>query len=319
MWELAGSHAGSSFDARRSVHYHSCTIRAALAVFGFSLRIPGLLINRRHLGWFLSSLVVGVIALTVYLSADRATPGGLTGGSILGMWYGIIGSSLMAYAGALSALRRVPSWWWLGRRSTWLKGHIWLGLLSAVFLLCHSGFRWGGPLELALWIVVILTLATGIFGLLIQQFIPALLTARFTAEAPYEQIPHMCDVLRHKADEEVAGLLASAAASEPFRKEIEQFHRKELRPFLQRRYRRGSLLARPLQGELLFAGLRNLAGEEPLRQRVTLLETYCNERRQWGELERYYILLHGWLLLHVPCSVLVLVLGIAHVVASLYY
>ncbi len=56
-----------------------------------------------------------------------ATPGGLTGGSLVGLWYGIIGSALMIYAGLLSLLRRVPSWWWIGSRKVWLRGHIWLG------------------------------------------------------------------------------------------------------------------------------------------------------------------------------------------------
>lgn len=278
-----------------------------------------MLINRRHLPWVLATLLIGIVALTLYLYAASFTPGGLTGGSLIGMGYGIIGSGLMIYAGLLSVLRKVPSWWWLGSRSTWLRGHIWLGLLSGLFLLCHSGFRWGGPMELALWLAVIATLATGLVGLALQQVIPQLMTVRFPDEAPYEQIPHLCDVLRHKADEEVARLVSHEACSEPFRKEIEQFHRKELRPFLQVRYRRSALLGRPLQVETIFANLRKLAGEEPLQERIALLETYCNQRRQFGELERYYLFLHSWLLVHVPASILVLVLGTAHVIASLYY
>lgn len=278
-----------------------------------------MLISRRHLPWGLATLILAILALILYCYAASFAPGGLMGGSLIGLAYGIIGSGLMVYAGLLSVLRKVPSWWWLGSRSTWLRGHIWLGLLSAVFLLCHSGFRWGGPVEFALWLAVIVTLATGIFGLAMQQFIPRLMTSRFPDEAPYEQIPHLCNVLRHKADEEVARLMSHTASSEPFRKEIAHFHLKEMRPFLQARYRRSALLARPLQVEAIFANLRKLAGEEPLKERIALLESYCNERRQFGELERYYLLLHGWLLVHVPASVLVLVLGTAHVIASLYY
>ena len=71
----------------------------------------------------------------------------------------------MVYAGLLAAHRRLPVRRWLGARKAWLRGHLWLGLLSGVFILCHSGFRWGGPLEQVLWIVLILTLVTGVFGL----------------------------------------------------------------------------------------------------------------------------------------------------------
>src|SRR5437879_12355382 len=109
---------------------------------------------------------------------DRRTPGGVTGGSRVGLCYGILGSALMMFAGLLSGLRRVPSWWWIGSRTAWLKGHIWLGLLSGVVILCHSGFRWGGLLEQILWIVLGLVLVSGILGLLAQQVLPRMITTR---------------------------------------------------------------------------------------------------------------------------------------------
>ena len=43
--------------------------------------------------------------------------------------------------------------WAVASRPTWLRAHVWLGLFSAVLLLCHSGLRWGGPLEQLLWLV----------------------------------------------------------------------------------------------------------------------------------------------------------------------
>jgi drug/metabolite transporter (DMT)-like permease len=121
-----------------------------------------LLIDSSHKRWFLVTLVLALAALAVYAVFWWNSPGGLTGGSILGVWYGLLGSALMVYAGLLSALRKVPSWWWIGSRKVWLRGHIWLGLLSGVFILCHSGCRWGGPLEVILWVVLIATLATGV-------------------------------------------------------------------------------------------------------------------------------------------------------------
>src|SRR5262249_57047178 len=104
-------------------------------------------------------------AVACYLWLDRRAPGGLGGGDLPGLGFGLAGFALMLYAGALSLLRRVPSWWWLGARKTWLKGHVWLGLLSRVLCLCHSGFRWGGPLEQVLMVLLAATLATGVAGL----------------------------------------------------------------------------------------------------------------------------------------------------------
>src|SRR5580692_7192692 len=159
-----------------------------------------LLIDSTHKRWIVASALLGAAGLAAYFTVDWLSPRELTGGSTIGLWYGVIGSALMVYAGLLSALRRVPTWWWIGARKVWLRGHIWLGLLSAVFLLCHSHFRWGGPIERLLWYAFIGVLATGIFGLLLQQLLPRLLTTRVPAEAPYEQIPHLCRVMRKRAD-----------------------------------------------------------------------------------------------------------------------
>ena len=110
-----------------------------------------MLIDSSHKRWFLATLLVAVLALMVYLGLIWLKPSWMDGGrSVGGLWYGTIGSGLMVYAGLLSVLRRVPSWWWIGSRKVWLRGHIWLGLLSFLFLLCHSNFRWGGVLVFGL-------------------------------------------------------------------------------------------------------------------------------------------------------------------------
>src|SRR5262249_52190154 len=115
---------------------------------------PTVLLDSTHRRWLLVTLLLSAAAVAAWLVLDRRAPGGLTGGSTVGLWYGIIGTLLMVYAGLLAAHRKFPRWWrLLGRRAAWLKGHIWLGLLSAVFLLCHAAFRWGGPLTVGLWAV----------------------------------------------------------------------------------------------------------------------------------------------------------------------
>src|SRR5262249_34040043 len=97
----------------------------------------------------------------------------------------------MIFEGLLSALRKVPAWSWLGPRKAWLRGHIWFGLLSVVFIACHSGFSWGRGLTWALWLVFLGVIITGIYGLFLQQVLPRMMTARVPHEAPYEQIPHL--------------------------------------------------------------------------------------------------------------------------------
>lgn len=292
-----------------------------------------LLIDATHKRWFVATLIVAAAALGAYLVLARLTPGGLTGGSTVGLWYGAVGSGLMVYAGLLAAHRKVPSWWWIGRRTIWLRGHIWLGLLSGVFLLCHSGFHWGGLLEVLLWLAVIGVLATGVFGLFLQALLPRLITIRVTCEAPYEQIPHLCQVMRRKADalvDAVCGPQVSATVPEDGtraagllardgRAQLRAFYEYDVRPFLTPRAPRSSPLLNPLQAEARFAKLRSLASLAEAREPLEQLATLCDERRLLADQERIHFWLHAWLYVHVPLSVALLVLGLVHAVSALYY
>ena len=289
-----------------------------------------MLLDRKHLPWILPTAAVAVPAVVLHAWLDRRTPGGLTGGSTAGLWYGIAGSALMLFAGLLSARRQAPSWWWLGSRQFWLRGHIWLGLLSVVLILCHSSFRWGGPLERLLWVVFGLTIVTGVVGLLLQHVLPRMLTHRVGGEAPYEQIPHLCRLMRQKADELIKTIwsidlevsqayLMHSQMGHGAKAQLQHFYEKHVRPFLSDGPRGSRLLANPLQAEGAFARLRALPGLAGVQEQLALLETFCDERRQFAQQERLHHWLHAWLLLHVPLSVLLLFLGVAHAVVALYY
>jgi hypothetical protein len=303
-----------------------------------------MLVDRTHKKWMGATATVGVVAVGVYLFVYRRTPGGLTGGDLVGMAYGLAAAALMAFAGGLSLLRRVPSWWWLGARQTWLRGHIWLGLLSGVLILCHAGGRLGGPLEQALLAVLGLTLLTGIAGLGLQQFLPRLLLQRVPHEAPYEQIPHLCARMRQEADDLLAQVRADPRLEEPVRVTLRAFYDEAVRPFLASAFRRSSPLAGHVPAALLFDEVRRRPGmaalpaalfkkrpdgkwgpeeagteESPGRDPLAWLQTYCEERRQLREQERLHHWLHGWLFVHIPLALLLMVLGVAHIFGALYY
>jgi hypothetical protein len=278
-----------------------------------------LLIDTSHRRWGLVTAFLAVGLTAAYLWLYRRAPGGLTGGSPVGLWYAVIGSLLMVFAGLLPALRRVPSWWWLGSRQAWLRGHIWLGLLSGVVIMCHSGFRWGGALEIALWTVLIAVLASGVLGLLAQQFLPRLITTRVPAEAPFEQIPHLCLTMRKKADGIIDGLCGPVAQKGEGLGSLRRFYEDEVRPFLAPEFRRSSPLADSLRAEAAFARVRALPALAAAGEQLATLAALCDERRQLGEQERVHYWLHAWLLVHVPLSGALLVLGGAHAVLSLYY
>jgi hypothetical protein len=290
-----------------------------------------LLIDDTHRRWAYGTTAVAAVSLLFAYWLHRTTPDGLQGGSTVGLWFGVAGSALMVFAGLLSGLRTVPSWWWIGSRKAWLKGHIWLGLLSGVLILCHSGFKWGGWLTGALWVVLIAVLASGIFGLIAQQILPRMLTQRVPSEAPYEQIPHLCRRLRAKGDDVIGAMLSAIKVDKDptgstmhelgsrGKLQVVEFFEKQARPFLADGYPPTSPLFDPLRAEAAFAGLHALPEYEQVRGTVEELQKLCDERRQLAEQERLYRWLHMWLLLHIPLSAALLVLGVAHVILSLAY
>ncbi|HEX7450097.1 MAG TPA: hypothetical protein VF306_21230 [Pirellulales bacterium] len=100
--------------------------------------------------------------------------------------------------------------------------------------------------------------------------------------------------------------------------EFVRFYLDQVRPFLGAGYLRQSLLADGVQAEGQFAAIGAVL-PEPLQPVIARLASLCEERRQLATQVRIHHWLHGWLLLHVPLSVALLVLGVVHVIASLYY
>jgi hypothetical protein len=54
-----------------------------------------------------------------------------------------------------------------------------------------------------------------------------------------------------------------------------------------------------------------------LHETVRRIEEFCDERRQYVAQQRLHRWLHWWLILHIPPSIALLVLFVAHVVVSL--
>ena len=282
-----------------------------------------MLIDRTHTRWAVVTLLLaaGALGLRAWLGWDR--PGGLTGGTTAGLWFGVAGSLLMIFAGLLSVHRRLPVRRWLGSRQTWLRAHIWLGTLSAVLIYCHSGPRLGGPLEIALWVVLTITIVSGILGLVVQAIMPRRITQRIPFEAPYEQIPHLCLRMRQESDAALEEALAVPDLGPGVGEELRALHG-GVRGFLAESFDRESPLAEPWRAEPLFDRVRRMAQlganeKAPLAGAVDRLQRLCVERRQLGEQAGMHFWLHVWLLLHIPVTVVLLVLGTIHAVMSVYW
>src|SRR5437879_5500895 len=121
-------------------------------------------------------------------SAGRADwPGG---SSIPGFTFGIVGGLICIFELLLWWRKKVRTWR-IGRTQVWLRAHIWLGLLSVPLLVYHSGFRLGGTLSTVLMVLLFVVVASGIWGLVLQQVIPRRMLDEIPAETIYGQIDRL--------------------------------------------------------------------------------------------------------------------------------
>jgi len=108
-------------------------------------------------------------------------------------------------------------------------------------------------------------------------------------------------------------ILLSKEQSAPLR----GFYLSEMRPFLEHPKNSNRLADAPAASGA-FAGLRALL---PAAAHASLsdLEDICNEARQLARQEQLHRWLHGWLLVHIPLSLVLVLLGAVHAVMALRY
>jgi hypothetical protein len=99
---------------------------------------------------------------------------------------------------------------------------------------------------------------------------------------------------------------------------LRRFYLSEMRPFLERPKQRGQRLGDGGKASSTFAGLRTLL-PTAAHSALADLEDICDEARQLTRQERLHHWLHSWLLLHIPLSLALILLGAVHAVMALRY
>jgi hypothetical protein len=322
--------------------------------------------DRTQRVWAVASLGVLAFSAMCYLVYAHIAPSGPRGGSTAGLVFGAVGFAFMIFAALLGARKRVPTWR-LGRAQSWMRGHLWLGLLSLPLIFFHGGFHFGGTLTRVLMWLLILTVASGLFGAALQNYVPRLMTSDVPLETIYDEIGNVWKSLREEADramepiwgdmgfhtgetdgQRAGGFTAlrpigagaaplrtsaavSAGASAPVATATEtillseqevaplkRFYVQEVRVFLEEPKRRGQRLGDQQRAKLAFAGVKTLL-PAPAHAVIQELEDICDEARQLVRQERLHRWLHGWLLVHIPLSLALILLGAVHAVMALRY
>lgn len=284
-------------------------------------------IDSTHRRWILFTLALLIAAVAAYVPyVLRHSINGPRGSTWPGLAYGGVALALMLYATALGLRRKVRSRNF-GRAETWLRGHVWLGLLAYPLVFLHAGFRLGGSLTVVLIVLFTIVVLTGIHGIIVQTIIPRMMTVQVPNEVVYDQMPTYLARLQEealRAVTDVAGPVpgsAPAGAKAKVKEPVEgseplmAFYQAEVAPYLVSG--RGRLATVPSR-KALFAHARALAGVGT-HDALTHIETLCEERRTLAVQTSLHRWLHGWLVIHLPAAAALMILSVIHAVAAVYY
>lgn len=200
----------------------------------------------------------------------------------------------------------------LGNSETWLQIHIYVGYLAVVIFLVHGNYRWpSGWFEIALASVFGIVMLSGIGGLILSRQIPRRLATR-GGEVFFERIPAYRRALLDRAEQ-----IALASTKETEATTLLEFYTRNLRDyfsapgvflphFFEDQSRLRTVLAR-------VEDLKRFTNENENK----VLEEFADLVRERDRLDYHAALqgvLKGWLFVHIPFTVSLLIFTVAHIV-----
>ena len=294
-------------------------------------------IDKTHRSWAIATALLILLATLIYVFAIARHVSGTFGGTWAGLLFGTAGLALIIFHNLLSLRKKFPTWR-IGRSQTWMRAHLWLGVLLIPLVLYHASFTLGGRISnLAFWLTAVVILS-GTMGATLQHVLPRLMTQRVPFETIYDQIDRVRAQLLTEADELIGGVESEAAknglllfksegsgatavadsdVAAPFA-ELRSVYQGHIRPFLQKRGDYANPLYQRRNAKGMFFRLRRLVPKE-VHEVLDDLENICEEKRDLDRQSRMHRVLHGWLLVHVPLSYALLAVVVIHAIVALRY
>jgi hypothetical protein len=213
-----------------------------------------------------------------------------------GLTYGTLATLFMVAVAAYGIRRRTMQRDY-GRSRTWLLVHVYGGGIFLLLVFMHSGFAMPrGPLNTLLWVLSIWVSASGAVLVLLQKWIPRMLSSGLSMEAVFERIPSLVEEMRLEAE------AIEATASEPVRRLYERSMAPAMRKVAPRAIYfldiTGGIGSKLREWDYVSSIL-----SEQERPRLDRLRTLYRSKT---ELDAQYTLqrtLRWWLYTHVPASV----------------
>ena len=203
----------------------------------------------------------------------------------------------------------------------YLRWHIRLGFVSLPLVLIHSGFSLGGALPATVLLLFLAVFFSGVWGLILQQWLPTLLLDVVPEETIQAESSVQMNLQVLEVEQILAALLPLPSVGEISLQAEKAFALQNFGDTVRlyfRGGRTGSPLRSPSRAENLFALYQKLL--PPTAQpALARLRRLVGVRRQWVIQSRIQFWLHNWLLVHLPLSVAMTILMVLHAVRALKY
>jgi hypothetical protein len=313
-----------------------------------------MIIDRTHLRWGLCTAVASAGVALLYLANNDpdelrkwhlalALPAwlgpvpplrGNVGATPLGLIYGTLALLIFIFAALLGWRRRHPAWE-IGNMQVWLKAHIWFTLFTIPLVLFHCGFHGGGPMTQFLLGLYTLVMVSGFWGLALQHVIPKLMRKYLPEEVIFEEIPFIRNQLVTQGETIRQELASQPEESAPKAEPNEggtatrlsshlvavraaiHFIDQEALPYLKTLNPRTAPLRDKQASDNQFRLLK-LQVPQSIQPPLGQLQDLCDEKRRLDLQTRLHYWLHGWLIVHAPASILLVVLTIVHAIVAAF-
>ncbi|HMP47529.1 MAG TPA: hypothetical protein PKA63_02535 [Oligoflexia bacterium] len=284
--------------------------------------------------WLWIALIITVGSFVLYFYSDPV--GGRNGGTVVGYFLGVLSTIGIIYL----------MWYGIRKRSyyaryTTLKGvlssHIWIGIALIFIVPLHSGFSFGWNLHTATYVIMLLTIATGIWGVFLFRAYPQRLSSQRGGPSANQLATAIYSVKN-----EIRDIISASTRSDSFFKMIQSLDfESDNRPVSRNKsgskgsdFKVSGDISTTSIWRLLFSKLpRELSEEESAKiladipreeeqAALSCMQLIHKKRDLYNALikeARANTIIRGWLFLHVPLSVGLCVLLLLHIFSVFFY
>ncbi|HSF11730.1 MAG TPA: hypothetical protein VLA50_02055 [Erythrobacter sp.] len=261
-------------------------------------------LKHKRFRWLWIALALSGASIAGYLLIDQQPRP--NGGTWYGYTLGTIGVLLILWLSLLGVRKRRinPGVWSL---KAWTSAHVYLGLSLIVIGTLHTGFQIGWNVHTLAYVLMLLVIATGIYGVVVYATLPASLSANRKEMTRAQMLDALTAIDRQL--ESAAQPLGRAEADLVIAAlEQDVFYGGAL-----------ARLANSYPGCATRKALRSMpqgAAEERVN---ALLEKRYEQLAQIRGALRIRALLEVWLFIHIPLTIALIAALTAHVISVFYY